>query len=190
MNLDRPYVPSKRRDFLAATSATVLAAAGAAPANASQTDRQLVFVNLAQAMDEVRALSQARSLASQTQWNWAQTLVHSAQSIEYSLTGFPQPKSALFQRTVGAVAFAVFDLRGRMIHSLSEPIPGAPTIDASTDASQAMERLEIAVARFHAWTAPLQPHFAYGELSKPAYERAHAMHLANHLSAFSPDSVS
>ena len=39
-------------------------------------------------------------------WNPAQVFAHLAQSIEYSMTGFPQPKSALFQSTVGAAAFA------------------------------------------------------------------------------------
>ena len=28
------------------------------------------------------------------------------------------------------------------------------------------------------------PHFAYGALDKTAYEQAHAMHIANHLSHF------
>jgi hypothetical protein len=40
------------------------------------------------------------------------------------------------------------------------------------------------MAAFSAWTKPLQPHFAYGALSKPDYEQAHAMHLAQHLSGF------
>jgi hypothetical protein len=33
-------------------------------------------------------------------------------------------------------------------------------------------------------TGPLMPHFAYGALDKADYEQAHAMHLANHFSAF------
>ena len=181
---------STRRDFLGLTSAAVLTVAAADPASAAEADRALKFVNLDQAMGEVKLLVQARSLKSQTPWNLPKTLAHAAQSIEYSLTGFPQSKSALFQHTIGAAAFAVFDLRGQMTHSLDEPIPGAPPLDASQGIYQVVERLEIAVARFHAWTEPLQPHFAYGALSKPAYERAHAMHLANHLSAFLADSVS
>jgi len=175
---------SNRRDFLGSTGAALIAVAGADAAVASETDRELMFVNLDQAMAEVKSLVQARSLTSQTQWSLPKTLAHAAQSIEYSLTGFPQPKSALFQHTVGAAAIAVFDLRGRMSHSLVEPIPGAPALDGSMGIYQVLERLEMAVARFRVWTAPLQPHFAYGALSKPAYERAHAMHLANHLSAF------
>ena len=52
------------------------------------------------------------------------------------------------------------------------------------DAAAALARLRAAVQVFAAHTGPLQPHFAYGELSKAQYEQAHAMHLANHLSAF------
>jgi hypothetical protein len=46
----------------------------------------------------------------------------------------------------------------------------APAIDRALQALRAFER--------HAGT--LAPHFAYGALDKPAYTRAHLMHLANH----------
>jgi hypothetical protein len=71
-----------------------------------------------------------------------------------------------------------------MTHDLGEPIPGAPALDAAAAASPAMERLEASMRDFLRWTGPLRPHFAYGALTKPEYERAHALHLANHLSAF------
>ena len=150
-------------------------------------DRQLVFGTLAGAMQEVERLASAavQPLAPATAWNWSQTLEHCAQSIEFSLQGFPAPKLALFQNTLGAAAFNVFALRGRMSHNLAEPIPGAPALDASTpDASAALARLRKAVQDFAAHAGPLQPHFAYGALSRAQYEQAHAMHLANHLSAF------
>lgn len=150
-------------------------------------DRQLVFASLDKAMREVERLSQAavHALAPATAWNWSQTLEHCAQSIEFSLQGFPAPKSALFQNTLGAAAFNVFALRGRMSHNLAEPIPGAPALDASTpDASAALARLRKAVQDFATHAGPLHPHFAYGALSRAQYEQAHAMHLANHLSAF------
>jgi len=150
-------------------------------------DRQLVFATVADAMREVERLAGAAvgPLAPATAWNWSQTLEHCAQSIEFSLQGFPAPKSALFQNTLGAAAFNVFALRGRMSHNLAEPIPGAPVLDASTpDASVALARLRKAVQDFAVHAGPLYPHFAYGALSKAQYEQAHAMHLANHLSAF------
>jgi len=150
-------------------------------------DRKLVFATLGEAMREVERLSAApvRPLDPATAWNWQQTLEHCAQSIEYSLRGFPQPKSALFQAVLGAPAFQVFAWRGRMRHDLAEPIPGAPALDAlAPDASAALARLRGAVQVFTAHAGTLQPHFAYGALDKAQYEQAHAMHLANHLSAF------
>ena len=150
-------------------------------------DRQLVFGTLADAMREVERLAgdAVQPLAPATAWNWSQTLEHCAQSIEFSLQGFPALKSTLFQNTLGAAAFNVFALRGRMNHNLAEPIPGAPALDASApDPSVALARLRKAVQDFATHTALLHPHFAYGALNKSQYEQAHAMHLANHLSAF------
>jgi hypothetical protein len=85
---------------------------------------------------------------------------------------------------MGTLAFQFFHWRGRMNHDLAEPIPGAEPLDTNNDVTLAMARLQAAIAAFHKRTTPLQPHFAYGTLNKPAYEHAHAMHLANHLSAF------
>lgn len=147
-------------------------------------DRQLVFASLDQALSELDRLAQAPTLQSTAVWTLPQTLVHCAQSIEYSLTGFPESKSPLFQATVGTLAFKAFAWRGRMRHDLAEPIPGAPALAADSAAAAAMARLRQAVTDFHQSTQPLRPHFAYGDLSKSEYEQAHAMHLANHFSAF------
>ena len=178
---------STRRTFLT-TSAVAAVAAGAAylmyrPAH----DRQLVFATLDEAMREVERLQGAslQALAPETAFGWSQTLEHCAQSIEYSLQGFPAPQSALFQSTLGAAAFNVFAWRGRMHHGLAEPIPGAPALAATTpDAAAALARLRQAAQGFAAHTGALQPHFAYGALGKAQYEQAHAMHLAQHLSVF------
>lgn len=153
-------------------------------AQAASIDRELILPTLAQAMAEVDRLSQAQALISSVDWTWAQTLAHCAQSIEYSMTGYPEPKSALFQHTVGALAFAAFAARGRMTHGLNEPIPGAQPLSPNMSLDAARARLNQAVARFTAHSGPFKAHFAYGELSKAEYEQAHAMHVANHCSAF------
>ena len=142
------------------------------------------FASLAEAAVELEQLAQAPALASTTDWSWAQTLVHCAQSIEYSMIGYPSGKSALFQRTVGAAAYGAFAWRGRMSHDLAEPIPGAPALEAGTDPGAAAARLRQALHAFTHWRAALRPHFAYGPLDKTEYELAHAMHLADHFSAF------
>jgi Protein of unknown function (DUF1569) len=151
---------------------------------ATATDRALSFTSLAAAEVELARLSAAATLRSAAVWTWAQTLAHCAQSIEYSMLGFPESKSALFQNTVGAAALGVFGWRGRMSHDRTEPIPGAPALDSALAPAAALARLQSAVAAFRQWSGPLRPHFAYGALDQPAYERAHAMHLADHLSQF------
>lgn len=138
-------------------------------------------------MDEVERLAAGTPMpdAGATAWNWAQTLVHAAQSIEYSLLGFPVQRPVWFQRSLGAAAIGFFGWRGRMHHGLSDPIPGAPALDGSVaDAAVALSRLRAAVQQFSETTAPLHPHFAYGTLDRARHEQAHAMHLAHHLSVF------
>lgn len=180
-------INNPRRTFIISTAGvtTALLAVGTSGCQGSAAnDRQLQFASLAAAEEELVRLAQAKELVSGVTWSWAQTLVHCAQSIEYSMSGFPQSKSTLFQRTVGSAAIGVFSWRGRMTHDLAEPIPGAPLLDAKAEPAQALERLRSAILNFQHWSGPLLPHFAYGALDKKEYELAHAMHLANHLSAF------
>ena len=171
---------TRRRVILASVAGMAVSGCSGDPVS----DRQLRFSSLAQANETLAELISAKERIASTAWNWAQTMVHCAQSIEYSMTGFPQPKSRVFQVTLGSAAFAIFEARGRMTHDLTEPIPGAPPLKADAAESQAVERLQAAIESFSGWQKPLQPHFAYGLLSKAQYELAHCMHLANHLSFF------
>lgn len=109
-------------------------------------DRGLVFTSLDDALRELDCLAKAAVPKPGTVWTWPQTLIHRAQSIEFSLTGFPREKSPIFQRTIGAVAFSVFSWRRRMTHDLSEPIPDAPSSGTNIDAA-------LAVARRIGWQA-------------------------------------
>lgn len=113
-------------------------------------------------------------------WDLAHVLHHTAQSVEFSMTGFPALKPAWFRATLGAYAFALFDSRGAMSHDLAEPIPGAPGIAQGQPLAAAVDHAIAALRAFDAHSGTLQPHFAYGTLGKPAYTRAHLMHLANH----------
>lgn len=113
-------------------------------------------------------------------WDLAHVLHHAAQSVEYSLQGFPALKPGWFRASVGPAAAAVFSARGRMSHSLTEPIPGAPDIAQGQPLAPAVDRAIAALQAFERHTGALHPHFAYGELSKVDYRRAHLMHFANH----------
>ena len=132
---------------------------------------------------ELEKLRQAPQVLLSPGWNLAHTFDHCARSIEHAMVGFPQLKNPLFRAVLGQTAFHVFDLRGYMSHDLTEEIPGDadPSPDLSLDA--ALGRLLESMRTFEGWQGALQPHFAYGALSKSQYERANAMHVANHLAA-------
>jgi hypothetical protein len=115
-------------------------------------------------------------------WPLVSVLDHLAQSIEMSMDGFPEMKSAVFQRTAGAAAFAYFKYRGAMSHDLAAPIPGAPALSTG-EWQAAAQRLRRAIVRFQAHNGALKPHFAYGDLSKADYAIAHTLHIANHQDA-------
>lgn len=123
----------------------------------------------------------ARPLSQRGIWTPAQIFAHLAQSIEFSLTGYPQSKPRWFQYAVGATAFSAFSAAGAMRHNLAEPIPGAPALDSVTDADAALARLLAALQAFDQHDAALAPHFAYGALDKRQYRAAHLMHIQNHL---------
>ncbi len=75
---------------------------------------------------------------------------------------------------------AVFTWRGKMNHSLTEPIPGASALLQSEDWKPAAQRLRGAITRFNGHAGPVKPHFAHGTLSRSDFALAHALHIANH----------
>lgn len=137
------------------------------------------FNSLSGAIEAVCLLQEACA-APPTEMDVAWTLHHCAQSIEYSLDGFPRLKPWWFRATVGRAAFGVFSAKGRMQHDLHAAIPGAADIAAAQPLEPAIERLAWALERFARHDGRLSVHFAYGVLDKAAYTRAHLMHLANH----------
>ncbi len=153
-------------------------AAASAPLLACSAAEVKTFPTLAAASTAIESLVKGHKHIGT--WTLAQMLNHAAQSIDYSIDGFPEMKSALFRKAVGGVAFAVFQARGKMGHTLDEPLPGAPALDAQAPLEPAIARALAALRRFEVHTGALAPHFAYGELDKAQYTRAHLMHLANH----------
>ena len=136
----------------------------------------------------VQALEQLKvqPLRSTGAWDVPHVLHHVAQSVEYSLTGFPSLRKAWFRATVGPLALKVFAARGRMQHELDAPIPGAPDIAQGLPLPAAVDHVVAALRAFEQHRGPLAPHFAYGALDKLAYTQAHLMHLADHWQLFAP----
>ncbi|PZR44182.1 MAG: hypothetical protein DI524_08385 [Ectopseudomonas oleovorans] len=131
---------------------------------------------------QVLADLQGKTLQSIRGWSPSEVFNHCAQSIDYSIDGYPELKPAWFRHSLGPAAFAVFSVRGAMRHPLDEVIPGAAPLLEPASQAEALQRLQIAFERFASHAGELQPHFAYGALNHAEYGQAHVMHLYNHLS--------
>lgn len=138
-------------------------------------------IALANAIATVDRLSERLPLVATGEWTPYRILSHVAQSIEMSMSGYPQHESPLYKNTLGATAYSFFRKRGRMSHDLGEFIPGAPLIDEDGETADALQRLRRALLDFDGFEGDLAPHFAYGALSKSQYAAAHVMHFNNHL---------
>lgn len=120
-------------------------------------------------------------------WDVPHVLHHVAQNVEYSMRGYPRLRPAWYRATLGPAAFALFSWRERMHHGLAAPVPGAPPIAQGMRLDIAIAHLAGALRAFEQYDGPLQPHFAFGALDKPAFTRAHLLHLNDHWSAFASD---
>ena len=175
----------KRRDFL---SYSLLSALALQVPNMSAEIARTDMLPLAisdQEIDLNKLLSFLHALVlddlvTEGEWNLAQIFNHAAQSIEYSIDGYPQHKSEFFKQTIGPLAFQAFSAWGKMSHGLAENIPGAPLVLATHQAQPALARLDQAIIRFDQHIGAYQPHFAYGTLNKQEYALAHVLHLNNH----------
>jgi hypothetical protein len=176
---DAQHPNTQRRQLLLASGVSLLGIGAGSGVGWAHADMPKVQ-SLSGAQRWLDTLDKAARATTTGAWPLVAVLEHLAQSIEMSLNGYPEPKSALFQNTVGTAAFGVFKWRGRMSHTLSEPIPGAQALALQGDWRPAAVRLRTAVQAFEAHTGALKPHFAYGVLSKADFALAHSMHIANH----------
>ena len=114
-------------------------------------------------------------------WTMAQAVAHCAQSIEYSMAGYPKLRSGLFRATIGPLVKRRFIKANRMSHDPGAPIAGAPAIPHDLALDDARARLRTAVAAFRSHGSPLQPHLAYGVCTKDEYAVLHLLHVEDHL---------
>ena len=170
-----------RRQFIRtslASSGVVIGLGSGALVLADGTTKDELTIDLA--LKKLEALSKQKLIYS-GHWNSSQIFTHCAQSVEFSMSKFPEHKSDFFKGTLGKLAFSFFFYKGEITHGLNEVIPGAPNLELTTKVDIALERLKKALRAFDDYQGDTAPHFAYGELTKQEYEIAHVMHLYNHL---------
>lgn len=144
--------------------------------------RGLIFANLNEALVELDRIENNPPVEMQQEWTLYKVLNHTAQSMEYSMTGYPQMDPP-FVQSIAKLVFNNFKANGFMRHDLGDPVPGAPEIPDEGYLPEAFQRLRNAISDFQNWTGALFPHFKYGELSYEDWEIAHSMHLADHFSS-------
>jgi len=170
-----------RRQFIKTSlvsSGVIIGLGGGALVLVDGTSKDELTIDLA--LKKLETLSD-KKLIHLGQWNPYQIFTHCAQSVEYSMSKFPEHKSEFFKGTLGKLAFSFFSHKGEMTHGLNELIPGAPNFELTTQVDIAINRLKEALIAFDNYQGDTAPHFAYGELTKQQYEVAHVMHLYNHL---------
>jgi hypothetical protein len=171
----------QRRTFL--LGGTALIAAGGLGLYAGKHLHQFDLAALLQQLQALRGKDIQHSGA----WSATEVFQHCAQSIAGSLDGYPEHKSALFKHSAGKLALSTFQAAGAMRHPLSEPIPGMAALDPQRATAEALELLIQQIARFlQSPEQALQPHFAYGSLSKSDYQAAHFLHISQHLTELKP----
>lgn len=170
----------KRRLLTGAVALTAVAALGLAAYRKSTLKITSIAAMLTQ-LEALKSPDSVTKLVAKTGWAPYKVFVHLAQSIQYSMTGYPEMKPELFQHTAGSAAFYAFSVAGAMRHNLTEPIPGAPAIADTGNVSEAIDLVITALQAFQSYNGELHPHFAYGVLSKTEFANAHVMHIENHL---------
>ncbi|EMI72197.1 DUF1569 domain-containing protein [Leptospira noguchii] len=145
-------------------------------------NKNLSFVSLFQVLNELEIFKKLNSIQGYGTWDAGKVFLHCAQSIEYSIQGYPENKSKLFQNTIGKLVFLKFAFSQKMSHDIEAPIPGAKEIKTDTDWKESISILQEAILKFQSYKGELKPHFAYGTLTKEEYDLAHSIHIANHFS--------
>ena len=177
---------NRRKFILGSIASGAVIAGGAAWLGIEQNQEPL---DIDFALSKLDKLMEQNPIAA-GEWSLYQVLTHCAQSVEYSMSGFPEHKSDIFKNTVGKTAFSLFSLKRKMTHALNEAIPGAPKFSDEENIIDAFERFKKSLIDFKEYDGVLAPHFAYGQLTKLQYEAAHVMHFNNHLQEIELTNVS
>jgi hypothetical protein len=117
-------------------------------------------------------------------WSPYKTFVHCAQTIDYSIKGYPKNKPVIIQKTIGKLVLKKFLKQGFMKHSLTAPVPGAPDIGEDGSSNDGLNILIKSIDQFEKYNGSLSKHLIFGEMTKEEYSMYFAMHIYNHLEEF------
>lgn len=142
---------------------------------------KLQFTSLEEVLKQLDILEQSESVTT-TNWSAYKILQHCAQTIDYSMTGYPQYKPKWFRATIGRLVLSKFLKQGFMKHNLSAPVPGSPILTKEGTTGEGIVLLRNTIERFRNFKGELKPHLIFGKLTREQYDHYFAMHVADHLS--------
>jgi hypothetical protein len=190
-NVGNAPTTMSRKTFLRLTLGTAAAVSFAPLTGCSKPGRKLRFASIDDALAETALIeTNLATVQMQQPWSLYKVLEHMAQSMEYSMTGYPQMESGALMTAGRFVFFNVFKPQGYMSHDLGAPVPGAPDIADDGPLEEAFLRYRNACNDFQNFTGAVMPHFTYGELSYEDWVLAHAFHAADHYSSLTYETVS
>jgi hypothetical protein len=88
-----------------------------------------------------------------TNWTLYEILSYCAQTIEYSMTGYPAMKPKFLRMTIGRLVINKFLRQGYIRHNLSSYVPGGEAITSEGSTEEGLQRLIQAIDRFEAYKA-------------------------------------
>ncbi len=169
----------RRRLLKTGISSVAVLSAGTVGWSVLNSPSASAFASLQEVVAFIERLPESSIIESRGEWNAFQIVTHLRQSINYSMTGFPEHKPEWFKATLGGLAFHLFALKGATTHGLSTPIPGARELEPLGNAMDALMQLKKDIQTL-LLTKQLEPHFAYGALNKEQYELAQLFHINEH----------
>ncbi len=117
-------------------------------------------------------------------WSLYKTLLHCAQTIEFSMSGYPKLKPLIIRRTVGRIVLKKFLKNNKMKHDLTAPVPGAAEIADEGNISEAVAVSVKTIDDFMSYSGQYKEHLLFGKLSKKEYDEYFTLHYADHFSDY------
>ncbi len=142
----------------------------------------MIFASLEEAQKGIENLEE-KDVPKVEGWTPYHTLVHCAQTIAFSMEGYPEMKPAIIRGTIGKLALHVFLKKGAMRHNLTADVPGLAWKEQEGTFQEGKKILGQSISDFLQYKGELKPHLLFGNMSFSEYNRYFAMHLTDHLSS-------
>lgn len=139
------------------------------------------FFQLEYAKECLLTLKDAKHIFTEN-WGIYEICMHCAQTISYSMTGYPKMKPAIVRLTIGKAVVSKYLKQGYMKHNLQSHVSGGEKIDPNGEPAAGIDHLLSEIEKLENYTGTLKPHSVFGEMTREDYMKYFAMHISDHFS--------